>query len=440
LVLSCNVSSFDWCTGAKCNSDWCKIEMAISDWFRYLLLQILLKNGSDPALLILHLIVKMKLFSITTAFIISSVGATQVASEPVTKRSALNMFVLESGYIWNYTKSLFLPAPKCTLSGAKLTVPEPEKEGIVEVSEAAYNFASAGEFYKALQERTALEVVFHPSALYYLSRLESGKILTNLKTENIEGIIYALMMRAKTLSKTYSPAYVNKAYFDCMIHIWGILTENGSEKPEAWAFPCNSAAGCGSEAKTNFMKAAFSFKACKKVMIPQIKALANILDGAIAKEALLKNSASNVREALKRVVIESRFTNNLVLTGVFSLQELTAASAVEKINEALTQLAGIEESREPYQKAKLAFEQKSKEIEDKRASADGVLAAKIVENTVAAPIITQEVPERTATKTSPEISPTVSFETSDQPAAQTTSAGHGTSLTGKNVRNSSAVK
>ncbi len=374
-------------------------------------------------------------FSTTTAALLilsvvsgeSEATNTEPATEILTTRSSSNMFFLEANYAWKscveFVKSFFVSPPPYYFK-YKLSLPEAETEGVVKVAEAAYNLSSPEAFYKALHsadsEQKALEIIFHPSSIHRLADLKTGRLLANEAVDRLPHIIYALMLRAKTLGKLYSPAYVNKAYSDCMTHIWGLITENSG------TWPCKAVNSCDHQASIQLLKGAFSYEACKEIMKPQLDGLTHTLDEAIKKDPLLKNSAANVRRSLIHILLDSHYTNNLLYSGFANVQEMSAYSAIKKIEEVLNELKEIAESKEAYKEASKKFEEKCKEIDSKRSVKEEKLEQKIAENSSeikaessdkATPTIVQQ-----ATPTEPEKNPQVKHKQVIDTSAKPTNA------------------
>lgn len=339
----------------------------------------------------------MKLSAIATALIISTVAATSASTahqqhqqqqpKVSVSRSAMNLLGLQVHYVWNMITSLFVSPARVSLK-FELKPPQARTDGIVNVPPSTYMMNSKEDFVKALHgvknEQEALNVVFHPNALHYLTSLDSGETVAEVHEDEIKkDIIYALMLRSRTLQGIYSPAYVSKAYTDCMTHLWGILTESLEQKPKEWAWPCSATDKCAAnEAGKTFEAAALGYPVCAQVMSPEIGALARILEAAITADKTLQNSARDVRDALKKVILDAKFTNHVLVTGFESLQEIAAGRAAQHIDEKLKILEGMDGTQKPYKLAKERFNQRMEELDKERDNSEKELQKSIVKNAV----------------------------------------------------------
>lgn len=318
----------------------------------------------------------MKLSILSTALIISSVAA----SAPVESISFIKSLSLGMANVKDQLVNLFNPVKN--VLKYTMTPPEPETAGIITVRPESMIIDSKQSFLKAIDEAKSkedlLNVIFHPASLTQLSTLSTVDLLEDATLMGkLDQVLYALMLRTYTLKGRYSRTYIGSAYTDCMTYLYDLVTE---DQKQPW--PCASASSCTSEAATTLKRDMLAYPACSKVMKVQIDSLASILECKLKSDSDLQKSSTNVREAIRAVLVESHYTNVSVWQAFDSLKEGTAISASNNIDNILgdlskmTSLANVQSA---YASAKAVFNAKTKTIEAASQAADAEIENKIIE-------------------------------------------------------------
>lgn len=225
--------------------------------------------------------IKTKRMKYFTTLTLTILAVNAYASTPATTTNAPNepesftgKFVSDAKEFFDQLsesiKHVFYPA-KDNIK-YHLEIPKPKDADVIAPYDPKDNLCSAGNeseywdgLFKEKDPEKVIKIVFCPNALTYLSHANGATLTSNAKDQDLRNILVALMLRSKTLNKSYLDSFMLKNYFECFKTLKSKLKSNN----DPW--PCKDVSTCdASSIKDNFAKFADETQSCKEVLKDQL--------------------------------------------------------------------------------------------------------------------------------------------------------------------------